>query len=155
MKPEITLHNPNPLPPPYRGIFILTSYKLITIYFFLLYTLRFSGNLTSNTLPIHFHDTLMSHNNTIPLPDLNHLLAHPHSFIIQNTNHFNPTNHKFLKFYLFTLWFFLHFKHSINTHDFNLIINSIFISFHNNSHNAFDYYLFKINTIHLFEFSHS
>ena len=94
----------------------------------------------------------MSHNNyTIPLPDFNGLLAHPNSFIIQNNYHFNPTNHKFLKFYLFTLWFFLHFKHSINTHDFNLIINSIFISFHNNSHNAFDFYLFKNKTIHLFQ----
>jgi len=99
----------------------------------------------------HIHIHHMSHNNTIPLPDLNGLLAHPHSFIIQNNNHFNPTNHKFLKFYLFTLWFFLHFKHSINTHDFNLIINSIFISFHNNSHNHFHYSIFKNKTIHLFQ----
>ena len=84
---------------------------------------------------------------SIPLPNLDSLLAPIHLF--SSYNHFISTNNKFFKFYLFTLWFLLHFKHSINTHDFNLIIQSLVNSFHNQSHNAFDSISFKLGNRYL------
>jgi len=132
-----------------------TTHSLTHTFFISLFSqidLHFLFILLQYTLPLHYTATIYTttymSTASIPLPNLDSLLAPIHLF--SSYNHFISTNNKFFKFYLFTLWFLLHFKHSINTHDFNLIIQSLVNSFHNQSHNAFDIISFKFYASHLF-----
>ena len=74
---------------------------------------------------------------TIPLPDLSLFNISHTLFTLPPKQLIQSTNNKFFKFYLFNLWFIYQFKHIINHHDFNLIIQSIIFSFHHNIHNTF------------------
>jgi len=104
--------------------------KLITSFFYSFYQSKHTYRYTTIFDYTHYMTT-------IPIPDMQLAALPPSLFTLPPNDIIQSTNNKFFKFYLFTLWFISQFKHQINHHDFNLIVQSIIFSFHHNIHNTF------------------